>query len=309
MRIATRPRSSLRFNFSKRKEAMRIALSLLVIGLAGCSGRASPAFNGDVALELVEAQVGFGPRYPGSQGHAEVQEWIAEELGKRGWTVETMSFPYRGTTLTNLSGILPGSGGDKILLGAHYDTRRIADRGPEGERLPVPGANDGGSGVAVLLEIARVLPDRNPGCDVGLVFFDGEDNGNLDGWDWAVGSRAFAAALEVEPRAVVVVDMVGDRDLRLPIERSSTPDLAAEIWAAAQEAGSKAFVMDVGHSILDDHVPFLERGWRAVDIIDIDYPYWHTTADTPDKVAAESLAQVGDALLTWLDLVCPPGVQ
>jgi hypothetical protein len=100
--------------------------------------------------------------------------------------------------------------------------------------------------------------------------------------------------------------MVGDRDLELPLERNSTPELAGEIWSAAEAAGLAAFRREPGWSILDDHTPFLEQGWRAVDIIDIEYPYWHTTQDTLDKVSAESLDQVGEALLAWLDGACLP---
>jgi Zn-dependent M28 family amino/carboxypeptidase len=170
----------------------------------------------------------------------------------------------------------------------------------------VPGANDGASGVAVLMELARVLGAQEPTCDLRLVFFDGEDSGDIDGWEWAAGARQYAASLDREPLAVVVVDMVGDRDLDLPIERTSSTDLAAEIWAAAQTEGLPAFRSALGPAVLDDHTPFLARGWRAVDIIDLTYPAWHTVEDTIDKVSAESLDQVGEALLAWLADVCLP---
>lgn len=284
---------------------MRIALVGAAL-LTGCGPSESASFDGDTALRRVEEQVAMGPRYPGSEGHAEAQRWLAEELAGLGWTTASDSFDYRGTTLTNIMGSRAPGSGPLILLGAHYDTRRLADRDPVSPELPVPGANDGASGVAVLLELARVLGLREPTCDLRLVFFDGEDNGNIDGWEWAAGSRHAAETLDRQPLAVVVVDMVGDRDLDLPIERTSSQDLAAEIWSAAETAGLRAFRSELGPSILDDHTPFLERGWRAVDIIDIAYPAWHTVGDTLDKISADSLDQVGEALLAWLAGACLP---
>jgi Zn-dependent M28 family amino/carboxypeptidase len=163
----------------------------------------------------------------------------------------------------------------------------------------VPGANDGASGVAVMLEMARVLPQN--GVPVWLVFFDAEDNGRLESWDWILGSRAFAEALTFEPQAVVIVDMIGDKDLKIFQEGFSDRTITEAIWAQAAALGhADVFVPEVRHNILDDHVPFLEKGIPAVDIIDIDYAYWHTTQDTADKVAPESLQIVGDTLLAWL---------
>jgi hypothetical protein len=289
-----------------RLEAMRIVALAAILVLTSCVPAGPSGFDGDEALGLIEEQLGMGPRFPGSAGHTAVREWISEELADRGWDTETQSFMYRGASLTNITGRRSPAPGPLIILGAHYDTRRLADRDPLTPGQPVPGANDGASGVAVLLELARILGRREPTCDLRLAFFDGEDNGNIDGWEWAAGAREYAANLEAEPLAVVVVDMVGDRDLALPMERTSSQDLAAEIWSAAQAAGLPAFRNEPGAAILDDHTPFLERGWRAVDIIDIDYPAWHTVGDTLDKVSAESLDQVGEALLAWLDDACLP---
>lgn len=288
---------------------MRIALVAAMAVLASCgsapqgsAGQAS--FDGARALASVARQLELGPRSPGSEGHARMQEFLADGIGQAGWTGETQSFDYRGVTLTNHVARLPDAQGPLILIGAHYDTRRLADRDPLDPTAPVPGANDGGSGVGVLLELARVIPTHDFACDIRLAFFDGEDNGNLDGWEWAAGSRRFASQWSETPHAVVVVDMVGDRDLSLPVERNSTPDLVDEIWSAAEDLGLSAFTREPGPSVLDDHTPFLERGWRAVDIIDFTYPYWHTTEDTLDKVSAESLEQVGRVLLAWLVQTC-----
>ena len=287
---------------------MRIGLAVLLVA-GGCSPGSSlreMSFDGKQALARVEEQLAMGPRYPGSAGHDAIQQWLAQGLSSLGWQTESQSFPYRGATLTNIAAHRDPGPGPLILLGAHYDTRRLADRDPASPAEPVLGANDGASGVAVLLEMARVLGAREPTCDLRLVFFDGEDNGQIDGWDWAVGARRFAESLDREPLAVVVVGMVGDRDLSLPIERTSSPDLAAEIWAVAAAKELPAFRSDPGPAVLDDHTPFLARGWRAVDIIDLDYAAWHTVNDTYDKISAESLDQVGEALLAWLDHVCLP---
>lgn len=165
--------------------------------------------------------------------------------------------------------------------------------------MPGPGANDGGSGVAVLLELARTLPiDTVP---IWLVFFDAEDNGRIPLWDWILGSRAFVAEATVLPQKMILVDMVGDSDLQIPMERNSDADLRNSIWETAARLGhDDVFLPQVGKAIVDDHVPFLEAGIPAVDIIDLDYEFWHTTSDTPDKLSAESLQIVGDVLWTWL---------
>jgi Zn-dependent M28 family amino/carboxypeptidase len=184
---------------------------------------------------------------------------------------------------------------------AHYDSRIYADHDPDQTKRqePVPGANDGASGVAVLLELARTLPSET--VPVWLVFFDAEDNGKIPGWDWILGSRLFVKTIHIKPQAVIVVDMVGDNDLNIYMEEKSDPDLTKEIWQLAQEMGySQFFIKEIKHNIIDDHIPFIEAGIPAVDIIDIDYPYWHTTSDTNDKVSAQSLEIVGSTLWTWI---------
>ena len=178
----------------------------------------------------------------------------------------------------------------------------MADQDPD-PRLrtqPVPGANDGASGVAVLLELARTLPVDLP-VQIWLVFFDAEDNGDIQGWDWIMGSSAFVASLEAKPDAAIIIDMIGDADLNLPIEQNSTPELVQQIWQTAKDLGYESvFLNQPGYSMLDDHTPFLQAGIPAVDIIDFDYPYWHTTQDTPDKVSAQSLEIIGNTLTQWL---------
>ena len=244
----------------------------------------------------------FGPRIPGSEASKKTALWIIEELEEKGWKVEVQYFNYLGTPLMNITGKLNGVKGAKpILLGAHYDTRPFADRDTINPEAPVPGANDGASGVAILLELANVLDSDQLRQPIWLVFFDAEDSGNIGEWDWIVGSTFFADNLTQDLEAVVIVDMVGDRDLTLYVEKNSDPDLVREIWTAAEEIGYTAFLDAPKYSIIDDHLPFLRKGIPAIDIIDFDYPYWHTLSDTMDKISADSLEQVGRTLEHWLE--------
>lgn len=257
-------------------------------------------FDGLRAYEDVKTQVAFGPRIPGSEGHAEIREWMRAELESAGWEVEVQASERLGNPISNLVA-MRSDANPQIVLGAHYDTRIYADNDPDvaNHTKPVPGANDGASGVAVLLELARSLPDDI--SNVVLVFFDAEDNGRIDGWDWILGSREFAENITFRPEAVVIVDMIGDADLNIFKERNSDSELTDEIWAVADGLGYGAqFIPEYKYSMLDDHTPFLEAGLPAVDIIDFDYPFWHTVQDTPDKVSAESLAAVGQTLWVWI---------
>lgn len=266
---------------------------------------ATVSFDGDRALQDVRYQVDLGPRTPGSPAHDQAVAWLVEQLGEAGWTVEIQQATRLGHPISNVIGRRTNAGEAQqgwIVLGAHYDSRLQADRDadPQKRAQPVPGANDGASGVAVLLELARILPQDLP-FEVWLVFFDAEDNGGLPGWEWILGSRAFVEKLEGKPEAAVIVDMIGDSDLEIYIERNSSPELAGEIWSQAAELGyDRYFIATPKRRILDDHVPFLEAGIPAANLIDIDYPYWHTTADDFEKVSADSLQVVGDTLLAWL---------
>jgi len=260
----------------------------------------SVSFDSSRAYADVQTQVSFGPRIPGSQGHAQVEAWIRAELESAGWVVEIQETERMGHSIHNIIA-KRNNDAPQIILGAHYDTRMIADNDSDMSKRsePVPGANDGASGVAVLLELARSLPDST--VPVWLVFFDTEDNGRIAGWDWILGSRAFAEEIKIAPKAVVVVDMIGDADLNIYLERNSNVAIRTEIWSTAEKLGySKQFINQEKYSMEDDHTPFLEAGIPAVDLIDFDYPYWHTTQDTADKVSAESLKAVGDTLLNWV---------
>ncbi len=281
-------------------------LLFVVMISTGCSSikrieKKIPDFDGERAFKDVQYQVSLGPRIPGTLGQDLILKWLDEELSQYKWEVELQVHEIKGKTITNLVASR-GEDGKYILLGAHYDTRIYADHDPDpGLRsLPVPGANDGGSGVAVLLEIARILPNDLP-MPVQIVFFDAEDNGGIEDWDWILGSRAFVQHMVVPPEAAIIVDMVGDSDLKLYKEHNSNVDLIEQIWEQARLLGyDEVFLPEYKFSVLDDHTPFIEAGIPAVDIIDLDYPYWHTTADTADKVSVESLQIVGDTLLAWI---------
>jgi Zn-dependent M28 family amino/carboxypeptidase len=258
------------------------------------------AFDGQRAHADVQTQVAFGPRVPESEGHAKIRQWVNQELVEAGWQVEIQESESLGHPVKN---IVARRSDDppQIVIGAHYDSRMYADNDPDATKHtePVPAANDGASGVAVLLELARSLPKET--VPVWLVFFDAEDNGQIEGWDWILGSRDFVKNNPIRPRAAIIIDMIGDADLNIYKERNSNPALTDAIWATAKGLGHEnKFIPDYKYSMLDDHTPFLEAGIPAVDIIDFDYPYWHTTQDTPDKVSAESLQAVGETLRTWI---------
>jgi glutaminyl-peptide cyclotransferase len=259
-------------------------------------------FSGASALSFLRDQVGFGPRPVGSENARKTGDYILDRLAEFGWATEVQEFTHLGVSGRNI--IAKAGTGPVAIIGAHYDTRRKADRDPDPGRReePILGANDGASGVAVLLELARSLDRTKLANEVWLVFFDAEDNGGLEGWDFSVGSEFMAANLSTAPAMVVVVDMIGDSDQDIYKERNSTPELVDRIWSIASGLGyEEQFLPKYGMSIIDDHIPFLRRGYPAVDLIDFNYPYWHTTQDTLDKVSAASLERVGRVLQTFLE--------
>ena len=257
-------------------------------------------FNPQRALELLVFQTSAGPRTVGSEAHKVISEWIASELNLNHWHVEIQEGTYNEKPIRNIIGKL-NDGEELIIIGAHYDSRLFADKDPDPAKrtTSVPGANDGASGVAVLLELAKVMP-RNINKEIWLVFFDAEDNGSITGWDWIMGSRYFVDQLQRVPSAVIIIDMIGDKDLNIHPEGNSNPKLTQQIWDTAQQLGYSQFFPEEKYQILDDHIPFLQKGFSAIDIIDFDYPYWHTAEDTVDKVSGESLQIVGEVLLAWL---------
>ena len=259
------------------------------------------SFNAERAYQDVVYQTSLGPRTPDSDAHEQAIDYFRSELQKSNWQVEVQVVEVNGHILKNViarrSDMPP-----EIILGAHYDSRLMADKDPDPKKQlqPVPGANDGASGAAVLLELGRVLPPNS--VPVWLVFFDGEDQGNLPGWEeWSLGARGFVETFTLKPRAVVIVDMVGDYNLNIHQEKQSSQRLINEIWQVADELGYGQYFLDERkYSIMDDHVPFLEAGIPAVDIIDIEYRYWHTSYDTAENVSPVSLGIVGSTLQIWI---------
>jgi Zn-dependent M28 family amino/carboxypeptidase len=249
----------------------------------------------------VLAQVAIGPRPTGSPQGWATGDYIIQQLKALGWAVETQEFVFRGVKGRNVIG--KAGQGPVVILGAHYDTRPAADQDPDPAKRqqPILGADDGASGVAVLLELARVLNRDALDRQVWLAFFDAEDRGRLDGWPFSVGARQMAQTLTVKPQAVVVVDMVGDADQTIYYETNSDQELSARIWAIAAQLGyGDHIIAQPKYTIIDDHLPFKEQGIPAVDMIDFDYPYWHTLADTADKVSPTSLERVGRTLEAWV---------
>jgi len=267
-------------------------------------------FSGERAFLDLLYQTDLGPRPPGTKAHELAVDYISTTLKNLGLEVEKQEFNFtdrrgRSLKMTNVIGITGWRGSRLVILGAHFDTRPRADEetDPARKEQPILGANDGASGVAVLLELARVLQHKSLSVEVRLVFYDGEDYGlSLD--EYFIGSRHHAESLKEEEIrrlvGVIVVDMVGDKDLEIFREgysQSSAPELVDLVWLTARNLGyGQHFPDGVRYTIDDDHVPYIERGLPAMDVIDFDYPYWHTLQDTPDKVCAQSLEVVGRAL-------------
>ena len=274
-----------------------------------------PAFDGQSAFNFLTAQTDLGPRNPGSKGHAACLAYLRDELGKYAAAVTVQNFSgsdYKGKQypLTNVVSSFNLQATDRILLSAHWDTRPWADEDPNPSKrnTPVPGANDGASGVAVLLEVARILKLHPPPIGVDIVLFDGEDMGKSGSLDtWCLGSKHFARtkAPGFNPRFAINIDMIGDKQLSIPREQQSdeyAPDVMNLIYSTARRLNLHQFADTPGRPTYDDHIPLNEAGIRAVDLIDFEYPdasnrYWHTTEDTPDKCSAESLEAVGTVLL------------
>jgi len=307
---------------SIRAYTIEITLLLALAGSLGFFGylgyglvQPSPdtiTFSGEKALAHVQTQIEFGPRITGSEAHKAAGDWVIRELSEQGW--EVFIQPFEPLETVEARNILAVSGsGPAVIIGAHYDSRIFADADPDlaNRSLPVPGGNDGASGVAVLMELARSLNVPASGKTICLVFFDAEDNGRIPGWDWILGSRFFVSRISAlpkcsEPEMAVIVDMIGDADQQVYRERNSTEFLVDAIWATAAEIGYGEWIVnEPRHAMIDDHTPFLEAGIPAVVLIDFDYPYWHTVEDTLDKVSAESLARIGRTLEVWLERGAP----
>lgn len=296
------------------KIARSISLAVLCLSpLGGCHPRSAPSFPAGQAYDYLLRQCALGPRCPGSVGHERMKVFLREELRSCAERVEEQPFLHSAEngrdTLRLLNFVARFSPENKrrILLCAHWDTRPWADQDltVENRRTPILGANDGGSGVAVLLAVAKTLKQNPPPVGVDIVFFDGEDYGTeTRPDDYLLGSKFYARTLaQPYPRLAILLDMVGDRDLQLYQERNSllfAPKETKEIWKQAAEAGHTEFRPQAKYTVTDDHLPLMARGIPSVDVIDFDYPYWHTLEDTPDKCSRHSLQVVGDVVLRMI---------
>jgi hypothetical protein len=297
-----------------RSAGWKAALSLLA--LAGVSCAAAPPARHPVDPARLHArvvkQVEMGPRIPGTPGHDAIVRWLESELKRMGAVVEEQTFldtlPSGPLTVRNLRARFAATqpGARRVVLAAHYDTRPWCDQDPDSSRRnqPLPGANDGGSGVAVLLEVGELLAAHKAPVEVELVFLDAEDLGREAHPDeYSRGALGYARRIGADrPVAAFVFDMVGDRDLDIYPEATSSSraaSLVALVWEGAKAVKATGFREGIRHMVTDDHVPLLDAGIPAVDIIDFDYPAWHTSSDTPDQVSGESLAQVA-RVAAWL---------
>ena len=298
-----------------KKNIIRSFLLLIFVAGLSCAstgaGAEVPKFDSQKAFSFLLKQCEIGPRNPGSEGHRQGREYLQVTLAQYADSVRTQPFPLRfgspeqtEEAYNIIARFQPGKK-ERILLCAHWDTRPWADEDPDPKNhdTPVLGANDGASGVAVLLEVARLLHKHTPPVGVDIVLFDGEDAGTSGRMNsWAQGAQYFARTLAPRDRPVlgVLIDMIGDADLVINKEANSLSaarPVVEKVWKIAQELGCTAFKPTLGSSIMDDHIPLLQAGIPCIDLIDLDYPYWHTVSDTPDKCSAASLDQVGRVLV------------
>jgi glutaminyl-peptide cyclotransferase len=272
--------------------------------------KTSTGFDGSAAYRYAKAQVDLGPRVPGSPAAKAAGDWIIRQMRARADTVIVQSFTYttadgKKLPLRNILARFRPELSERVLYLTHWDSRPISESATtEAERkMPVPGANDGASGVGMFVALADVLKKTKPKVGVDLLFTDGEDYGQFGPpeVDVLIGAKYFATHLPspgYKPLYGVLFDMIGDKDLRIPYEMNSfqqAPEVVSRVWQTAADLGhGDVFVQESGGLITDDHMPFLNAGIHVIDVIDLTYPPHHTPQDTMDKISAKSLATVGD---------------
>ena len=290
----------------------------LTLIFLGCQSNV-PNFDEDNAFSYLVAQCDFGPRNPGSDGYFACLDYLITELDQSANEIILQDFSYqeqRYNKRYNLENIIARYNPDsefQTVISAHWDTRPWADQEDlqQDRDQPIIGANDGASGVAILLELARIMGENPPPIGVNLVFFDGEDLGVPgENETYCQGSRFFAKNLPIpRPDEAINLDMVGDKQLVLPIERYSLeyhPKLVRHLWDRAKDMGLDAFIGRVDYAIYDDHIPLNEiAGIPSIDLIDFKYPnsyanFWHTLNDIPENCSEESLGQVGDLMVDYI---------
>ncbi len=296
----------------------------LVCGLVACSGekpsanagpgadslalRSAVAFDGAASMTYLHTALGFGTRVPGSAGSKATGDWIVTEMKARGATVSEQTWTHttkggKAVPMRNIIARWNETATQRVLYVTHWDTRPKAEKAPAADTLkPIIGANDGTSGIALFLAIGDALKAKPTTIGVDLVFVDGEDYGEFGPpeVDVFIGSEYFAKHLpapDYKPVFAVVWDMIGDRSLQIFQETISldvAPEVVARVWRQAESLGyANKFIQQPKYSVRDDHVPLQAVGIKAIDVIDIDYPYHHTLEDTEDKVSLESMQAVG----------------
>ena len=308
----------------------------LFIGFYGCGGdkqpeqasksafslsgnQNTPKADSELILKHIEKQLENGSRVVGSKAHQLTKEYFLATLKDNADMIQTQDFELLGydnekLQLTNIIAKFNPAAAKRIFICAHWDSRPRSDQetDPKLMKLPVLGANDGASGCAILLELARVLKKQKPGYGVDLIFFDGEDYGKNSNLSmFCLGSKYFAAnKKDYAPEFGILLDMVGDKEARFAIEENSATygeDVTSIVWEAARKLGAGTFVSEKGSAIYDDHIPLNQAGIKTIDIIDASLVgadilmgrrhYWHTTKDTIDNLSKETLQQVADVLL------------
>jgi hypothetical protein len=295
------------------RRATLALLAFLSIGISRCESE-SPEFSGDRAYQYLIEQCDIGPRNPGSDGARQALDYYQSFFRSRADSVWLQRFEFtdtlEDTTFSELANVIaefnPGHM-PRIILCAHWDTRPFADLDPDSSNrnTPIPGANDGASGCAVLMEITNIVSELDSPYGIDIVLFDCEDYGRAGNHDYfCVGSKHFVENISRSKYAFgVLIDMIGDADLNIYREQYSQSNarrINDLVWENAEELGVSSFVDQIKYTIYDDHVPFLTKGIPVIDLIDFDYPYWHTIEDTPDKCSPESLADVGKVLVALL---------
>lgn len=309
----------------RARASLAVAFGLCTFVVSGCHSQSAPPaaesasppafvshFDGALAYGLLKDQCDFGPRTPGTAAHERCKKYILDKLAGNvdSWTLQPFSYydPDRHVTLhlTNIIAEINPQARKKVLLFTHWDTRPTADQEVDDakKKQPIMGADDGASGTAVLLELAHTLHQYKPSVGVILLFVDGEDWGPNDNHMY-LGAKYYAAHLPVvKPAYGILLDMIGQSNLQVYREITSEnlhPELNDKVWSAAASIGDGSFFPDTTkYQISDDHDSLNAAGVPSIDLIDFDYPYWHTLDDTADKCSAQSLQVTGDVMVKVL---------
>ena len=281
--------------------------------------RGTPMFNAEKAYAEIEKQIEFAPRNPNSEGHKKALVYLKTKLEEYSDEVIIQNFEYTGyegirLSLSNIIGKFNPQAENRIMLCAHWDTRPWADADPDPAKRssPISGANDGASGVAIILEVARILSANKLNYGIDIVFFDGEDYGKEgDLLNFCLGSKYYSVAAENNPHFAILLDLVGDKNALFPKESYSikfAPEIVELVWETAKKVNASKFLNATGSPIYDDHIPLNSGGIKTINIIDNDYvgqkainrKFWHTHEDTIDKIGLETLQQVGNVIVKLL---------